>query len=162
MYGLKRGQVGGGLQTMSAGRRMFIGDVQGCADELTEMLSVLQPAADDSLYYVGDLVNRGPSSLEALRIARQTASGIVLGNHEAHLLRRGFFEDRQVAVDSFPMLADLAGADDWEEIGAWIGSWPILINWYRRCTTFYKTLGNTRHTAETSESLSSACPEELR
>jgi len=112
---------------MTAGRRIFIGDVQGCADELLDLLDVLQPSADDSIYFVGDLVNRGPKSLEALHIARKHATGIVLGNHEAHLLVNRFFEDRTHAIATFPKLEDVARAEDWQELGEWIRSWPLVL-----------------------------------
>ncbi|MFQ5505974.1 MAG: metallophosphoesterase [Planctomycetota bacterium] len=106
-------------------RRIFIGDVQGCADELDELLGKLGIASGDSVFFVGDLVNRGPASLRALRLARSVAKGIVLGNHEARLLRQGFFD--ATAPISYPGLADLAEAPDRQELGSWIRSWPLLL-----------------------------------
>ncbi|HBD35449.1 MAG TPA: bis(5'-nucleosyl)-tetraphosphatase (symmetrical), partial [Cupriavidus sp.] len=63
-----------------------IGDLQGCTPSLRELLA--QIPADASLRFVGDLVNRGPASLETLRAVKGLAprAQTVLGNHDIHLL----------------------------------------------------------------------------
>ena len=64
--------------------RYAIGDIQGCCDELKTLLQRCHYSADrDELWFVGDLVNRGPKSLETLRFVRSLGAGatVVLGNH---------------------------------------------------------------------------------
>jgi len=71
---------------MARGRTIFIGDVHGCAVELAELLGLLGPTSDDSVYFVGDLVARGPDSRGVLRLYREVSAKGVVGNHEARLL----------------------------------------------------------------------------
>ena len=68
-----------------------IGDVQGCFDDLWSLLVKIDFKSDcDQLWFCGDLVNRGPKSLETLRFIRDLADNAttVLGNHDVGLMTR--------------------------------------------------------------------------
>lgn len=68
------------------GRTVFIGDVHGCSRELEALLEAIGVAGGDTVYFVGDLVARGPDSQRVLAIARELQARVVLGNHEQRLL----------------------------------------------------------------------------
>ena len=71
--------------------RYAIGDIQGCYNEFMALLSKIEfTPGRDTLYLVGDLVNRGPNSLEVLRYIYKHQDSIVsvLGNHDIYLLAR--------------------------------------------------------------------------
>jgi bis(5'-nucleosyl)-tetraphosphatase (symmetrical) len=103
-----------------------IGDVQGCFDELEALLARLAfDPARDRIWFVGDLVNRGPKSLEVLRFARALGDRavVVLGNHDLHLvcLFEGFAKRR--ADDTFDALL---AAPDARELIDWLRHRPMM------------------------------------
>jgi bis(5'-nucleosyl)-tetraphosphatase (symmetrical) len=67
---------------------LVVGDVHGCVRELERLLAMagFDPARDE-LWSIGDLINRGPHSLETLRLWRDVGGRAVLGNHDAYALR---------------------------------------------------------------------------
>ena len=101
-----------------------IGDVQGCHEPLQKLLA--QVAFDprrDRLLFTGDLVNRGPQSLEVLRFVRGlgNAAVTVLGNHDLHLLaaaQSGKFGPRDT-------LGDIMAAPDRDELLGWLRRQPL-------------------------------------
>jgi bis(5'-nucleosyl)-tetraphosphatase (symmetrical) len=109
--------------------RIFIGDVQGCADELDELLALAasQLGSDFEVWSVGDLVNRGPDNRRVLeRMRALHASGrarIVLGNHEIGLMMRWLgARDGRVADTTGDLLA-APDAQDWID---WLRSLPLV------------------------------------
>ena len=68
-------------------RRIFIGDIHGCFDELQELLAKLDVREADRVYFVGDMVNRGPKSFEVLELLYNNKNYFaVKWNHEVGLL----------------------------------------------------------------------------
>ncbi len=102
-----------------------IGDIQGCYRELAELLDTLNadPAADE-LWFVGDLVNRGPQSVEVLRLVRSLgrAAIVVLGNHDLHLLAFGLTGRARVPDAELRPVLD---APDCAELLDWLRERPL-------------------------------------
>lgn len=67
---------------------LVFGDLQGCCDPFQRLLKKAAPEPDTPLWFAGDLINRGPKSLETLRdvIALGSRATVVLGNHDLNLL----------------------------------------------------------------------------
>jgi serine/threonine protein phosphatase 1 len=80
---------------VSSGRRIFIGDVHGHYDGLLKLLETILPDADDQIYFVGDLIDRGPKSAQVVQLVRENGFGCVLGNHEQLLIEA--FPDSKVS-----------------------------------------------------------------
>jgi bis(5'-nucleosyl)-tetraphosphatase (symmetrical) len=108
--------------------RVFAGDVQGCADELDELIERIhgELGSDFELWLVGDLVNRGPESRRVLaRVRRLHDSGrarVVLGNHEIGLLRTAWGMRALAPDDTFGALLAEPDRDDWLD---WVRTWPL-------------------------------------
>ncbi len=103
-----------------------IGDVQGCYRTLQRLLDRIRFDPDaDRLWLVGDLVNRGPRSLEILRWARSLDERlvVVLGNHDVHLLGRAFGTRPPKRHDT---LDSVLAAPDREELIDWLRRRPLL------------------------------------
>jgi bis(5'-nucleosyl)-tetraphosphatase (symmetrical) len=111
-------------------QRIFVGDVQGCADELDELLERARGDFGDGfeLWVVGDLVNRGPHNLRALaRVRALVDSGrgaYVLGNHEMALLRVASGLRPLSPLDSFADVLAGAEATEWLE---WLRRRPLVV-----------------------------------
>jgi bis(5'-nucleosyl)-tetraphosphatase (symmetrical) len=103
-----------------------IGDVQGCDRELGELLAEIKFSADrDSVWFVGDLVNRGPDSLKALRRVRAmgAAARVVLGNHDLHLLAVAYAGAKLRSDDT---VSDILAASDRDVLLEWLSARPLI------------------------------------
>ncbi len=102
-----------------------IGDVQGCFDELQTLLEEISFCGEDRLWFVGDLVNRGPKSLEVLRFVRSLGRRAVsvLGNHDLHLVAQHEGFERPRADDTF---RDVLAAPDRAELVDWLRLRPMM------------------------------------
>jgi predicted phosphodiesterase len=69
------------------GRVIAIGDVHGCYEELDRLLRMVSPARGDTVVMLGDVVNRGPDSHQALQLCREVNAILLMGNHERRFLR---------------------------------------------------------------------------
>jgi len=104
----------------------IVGDLQGCLVELQGLLSQVSfNATQDELWLVGDLVARGPQSLETLRFIKSLGSSakVVLGNHDLHLLATHAGHKKVKAKD---FLDDLLAADDVDELMDWLAQQPLI------------------------------------
>ena len=102
-----------------------IGDVQGCFDELQALLERVRFGKRDTLWLVGDLVNRGPKSLQVLRFVRDLGSRAVtvLGNHDLHLVTQHEGFERPRKDDT---IDDVLGARDRRELVDWLRTRPMM------------------------------------
>ena len=104
-----------------------IGDIQGCHDALQRLLEKIafEPSRD-KLWFVGDLVNRGPQSLETIQFIRSldTSAQCVLGNHDVHLIACHAGIQTCKPSSSLQQILQHAQADD-------------IINWLRQQPLFY-------------------------
>lgn len=103
-----------------------IGDVQGCFDQLQDLLALIQfSPTQDYLWFVGDLVNRGPQSLETLRFVKSLGSRAVtvLGNHDLHLLAINQGIQKVKSQDTLQSILD---AEDKEELLTWLRHLPFI------------------------------------
>lgn len=110
----------------SIGDDYVVGDIQGCFDELQVLLEkvAFNPKVD-RLWFAGDLVARGPKSLETLRFVKSLGSSAttVLGNHDLHLVATHFGIKRVKANDKLDALLSAPDADD---LIQWLVHQPML------------------------------------
>ena len=111
--------------------RYAIGDVQGCYDSLMALLDELNfDTEKDQLWFAGDLVNRGPKSLDSLRFIKQLGESkgqpakVILGNHDLHLLACYYSDKTAKKKDTF---SDILNAPDCAELMHWLVSQPLML-----------------------------------
>tara|TARA_R110002073_G_C9481859_1_gene580112 strand:- start:3248 stop:4078 length:831 start_codon:yes stop_codon:yes gene_type:complete len=103
-----------------------IGDLQGCYAELQNLLDKINfDQTNDRLWFVGDLINRGPKSLECLRFVKSLGNSArtVLGNHDLHLLAVANNVRKPHRKDT---LDEIMNAEDSDELLSWVRNLPLL------------------------------------
>lgn len=108
------------------GRLWAVGDLQGCLSAFQRLLEAIHfDPTRDRLWLTGDLVNRGPQSLETLRLCYQLRDSLiaVLGNHDLHLLAVAFGGHKPKKKDT---LGDLLAAPDAEDLLQWVRHLPLV------------------------------------
>jgi bis(5'-nucleosyl)-tetraphosphatase (symmetrical) len=104
-----------------------IGDVQGCCDSLEALVGQLRLSPSrDRLWFVGDLVNRGPKSLKTLRriISAGRRATSVLGNHDLHLLALAAGARPSQPMDT---LSGILRASDAQDLIDWLRRRPLAV-----------------------------------
>ena len=102
-----------------------IGDVQGCATQLHQLVDHINfDPTTDRLWFVGDLVNRGPASLEVLRFIKNLGARarVVLGNHDLFLLA---VAEGVVPLRRKDTIQDVLAAEDRPELLEWLRRQPF-------------------------------------
>lgn len=102
-----------------------IGDIQGCYDGLCRLLDHIGFLPEqDRLWCVGDLVNRGPQSLEVLRLIKSLPDKqIVLGNHDVHLIALAGGEWPRSGAHTLQAVLE---APDCDELVHWLCQQPVV------------------------------------
>lgn len=114
-------------------RRIIVGDVHGHYEGLMTLLDAIAPGENDQVYFLGDLIDRGPSSAQVVNFVQQHSYTCLLGNHE------------QLMIDAFP-----SGRVSQPALQAWLysggratvnsyGDAGILLdhlNWFKTLPTY--------------------------
>lgn len=101
-----------------------VGDVQGCYRSLRALVEKIAPGKNDCLVFAGDVVNRGPNSLEVLRFLSEGSLSVrcVLGNHDLWALARYYLK---VPPGKRDTLDPLLESPDASRLFEWLGQWPL-------------------------------------
>ncbi len=73
-------------------RQLFVGDIHGHYEALRQLWDLISPTSTDAVYFLGDLIDRGPDSAAVVDFVRRHGSGCVRGNHEQMLIE-SFVDD---------------------------------------------------------------------
>lgn len=105
-------------------KTLIIGDIHGCYEELQLLLKKASYEKGDRLIFLGDLINKGPFSVETLNFVRKGKHECILGNHELGFLKA--LEDEQWRRPRFYELLEQLGQER-EEIITWLKALPLYI-----------------------------------
>ena len=116
---------------MSEAGIYVVGDVQGCLGPLRRLIeSSPLDLGRDQLWFAGDLVNRGPESLETLRYVKALSEQmgarvqVVLGNHDLHLLALAYGVRKPSLT---PSLKEVVWAPDSDDLLEWLRHQPLMV-----------------------------------
>lgn len=109
------------IATRPGTRFIFIGDIHGCYDELTELLTRVAPANGDVVVSVGDVVTKGPAAAKCLDLWRERGYLAVRGNNEIKVLDRAKPLLRFFARENADVLRR-------KDLLRYIESWPLVID----------------------------------
>ena len=103
-----------------------VGDLQGCLESFDELFDML--GEDARFVFVGDIVNRGPRSLETLRRVRNLdlagrCRAVLLGNHDLHLLAVAAGAGKLHRTDT---IGEILTAPDCDELLDWLRHRPLM------------------------------------
>ncbi|MDI1258255.1 symmetrical bis(5'-nucleosyl)-tetraphosphatase [Aquabacterium sp.] len=113
----------------------LVGDLQGCCDPLERLLATIDfSPSRDRLYFLGDLVNRGPDSLGVLKRLRSLGDSAVclLGNHDLHLLAVAHGVRKPHKNDTLDSILSARDRDDWldwlrlQRLAVWEHGWLMV------------------------------------
>ncbi|WP_196140051.1 symmetrical bis(5'-nucleosyl)-tetraphosphatase [Aliikangiella sp. G2MR2-5] len=108
-----------------------IGDIQGCYQTLLELLNKIHfDPKEDNLWIAGDLINRGPQSLQTLKFLYQHKESVrcVLGNHDLHFLAVESGEHLPRPKDTFESILN---SPDRKCLTHWLRQQPLIYHDYR-------------------------------
>lgn len=106
-------------------RTLYIGDVHGCADELEAIVDKFGfVRGSDTLYQTGDIINKGPDMMRALKFVVDNGILTVRGNHEEHLIRSMETPPSQWSEKQKKRFARLP-LEDWIYIRDIVKDWPL-------------------------------------
>lgn len=120
---------------MVQGRQIVIGDVHGQYDGLIQLLEAVDPNADDQVYFLGDVIDRGSKSAQVLDLIRRQGYVSLLGNHEQMLLSA--FPNDQATTSALAAWLYSGGQATLESFDSvqhllnqlpWIRTWPTHLD----------------------------------
>lgn len=134
-----------------------IGDIHGCYDTLVELFDLLDP--EIPIIFLGDIVNRGPKSLETIRFVKSLGdrARLILGNHEMSLLATAADHGKQHRLDTMQCILD---EPDAKEIINWLRKQYLLLQWNEY--TFVHGAINPAWTLEKAKALAEEVQTHLR
>ncbi|NLO24131.1 MAG: metallophosphoesterase [Fibrobacter sp.] len=107
-------------------RSLFIGDVHGCFDELSQMIEDFAfVEGKDSIYLTGDVINKGPMVLECIRLIDELKIQAVLGNHEARFLETLKVPKTKWTEKEYKRMKAL-GEVEW--VQSVVSKWPLWLD----------------------------------